>query len=91
MRYELFPLSSPCLGEMQAALADLRIPRMEVTMGEDGEEPDLELDDDPELAASLDTTRVPLILTISQVLLQPHAPVLLLAKSYVSPLLLCSS
>jgi len=50
----------------KAALADLRIPRMEVTMGEDGEEPDLELDDDPELAASLDTTRVPLILTISQ-------------------------
>lgn len=52
---------------MQAALADLRIPRMEVNMGEDGDEPDLELDDDPQQAASLDTTRVPLIITVSQV------------------------
>ena len=51
---------------MQAALADLRIPRMEVSMGEDGEEPDLELDDDPQAAASLDTTRIPLILTVAQ-------------------------
>ena len=56
---------------MQAALADLRIPRMEVSMGEDGEEPDLQLHDDPQAAASLDTARVPLILTVAQARPQP--------------------
>lgn len=50
----------------KAALGDLRIPRMEVNMGEDGDEPELELDDDPEQASSLDITRLPLIITVSQ-------------------------
>ena len=36
-------------------------------MGEDGEEPELDLDDDPEQAASIDTSRVPLIITVTQV------------------------
>ena len=51
----------------QAALADLRIPKIEVTMAEEDEEPELGLDDDPELATSLDTSRVPVIVTLAQV------------------------
>lgn len=52
---------------MQAALTNLRIPKIDVTMGEEGDDPDLDLDDNPELAASLDTSRVPIIVTITQV------------------------
>ena len=51
----------------QAALMDLRIPHLDVSMGEEGDDPELDLDDNPELAASLDTSRVPVIVTVSQV------------------------
>lgn len=51
---------------MQAALADLRIPKIEVNMTEEGDEPELDLDDDPESAASLNTSRIPIILTVNQ-------------------------
>lgn len=51
----------------QAALADLRIPHIDVTMGEGGEDPELDLDDDPERAIALDTSQVPLLVTVTQV------------------------
>ena len=57
----------PALMLSQAALMDLRIPHLDVSMGEEGEDPELDLDDNPELAASLDTSRVPVIVTVSQV------------------------
>lgn len=36
-------------------------------MGEEGDEPELELVDDPEQETAMDTSRVPVIITISQV------------------------
>ena len=50
-----------------AALANTRIPHIELTMGEDGEEPELELDDDMSNSVALDLQRVPLIVSVSQV------------------------
>lgn len=49
----------------QAALADTRIPLVEVNTDEDGEA-ELELDDDPAHAARLDTAHVPVLVTVSQ-------------------------
>ena len=53
---------------LQAALADLRIPAVSMTMGEGDEDPEYELDDDPDSAARLDTSAVPAIITLTQVL-----------------------
>ncbi len=39
-------------------------------MGEEGDEPELELVDDPELEGSMDTSRVPVIVTVSQVIMR---------------------
>lgn len=58
-------------GYLQAALIDTRIPHIEVSMGEEGEEPELDLDDDPLKAAALDTSRVPIIVSIAQVDVSP--------------------
>ena len=64
---ELQQLRMTALVLLQAALMDLRIPHLDVSMGEEGDDPELDLDDNPELAASLDTSRVPVIVTVSQV------------------------
>ncbi len=40
---------------------------MEIVEGEEGEEPDYELDDDPSAAARLDVGSVPITLTVAQV------------------------
>ena len=50
----------------QAALADARIPLVEVAQGDADGDAELELDDDPAHATRLDTARVPLVLTVSQ-------------------------
>ena len=53
---------------MQAALMDVRIPHVEMTEGSAmDEQPELELDDDPAVAATLDTSNVPLLITVAQV------------------------
>lgn len=52
---------------VQAALADLTIPKLDISMAEEGDEPELELVDDPDLETSMDTSRVPVIISISQV------------------------
>ena len=52
----------------QAALADTRVPAVEVLYGEAGDgDPELELDDDPAACLRLDTSAVPVILTLSRV------------------------
>ena len=52
----------------QAALADTKVPAVEVLYAEDGGgEPELELDDDPAACLRLDTAAVPVILTLSKV------------------------
>ena len=56
-----------CYQHLQAALADLRISKLDITMGEEGVEPELELVDDPEQETTMDTSRVPVIVTVSQV------------------------
>ena len=53
--------------DLQAALMDVRIPHVEMTEGSAEDQPEIQLDDDPEVAATLDTTHVPLIITIAQV------------------------
>ena len=63
--YVVFPQNLHCL---QAALQDTRIPLVEVGATENpDEEPELELDDDPAHATQLDTSNVPVIVTVSQV------------------------
>lgn len=53
---------------LQAALADTRIPLVEVTPGDDPQgEPELELDDDPSRASRVDVSRAPLLVTVAQV------------------------
>ena len=52
---------------VQAALADLRISKLDITMGEEGDEPEMELVDDPEQETALDSSRVPVIITVLQV------------------------
>lgn len=49
----------------------MRIPSIVVTMAEDGGDPELDLDDDPERAASIDTSRVPILVSVSQVACLP--------------------
>jgi exosome complex component RRP42 len=50
---------------VKAALADTRVPRVDIVRGDDpGDEPEYEVDDDPEAAARLDCRRVPLTLTM---------------------------
>ncbi|KAK9842517.1 hypothetical protein WJX81_003919 [Elliptochloris bilobata] len=51
----------------KAALADTRIPLVEVTQADEDGDAELELDDDPTHAARLDTARVPVLVTVSQV------------------------
>mmetsp|Transcript_24732 Transcript_24732/g.53946 ORF Transcript_24732/g.53946 Transcript_24732/m.53946 type:complete len:286 (+) Transcript_24732:43-900(+) len=51
----------------RAALASTRIPKVEVVMGEGGEDPELELDDDPSSSTQLSVADVPVIVSISQV------------------------
>ena len=49
---------------------DVRIPHVEMTEGTSADDqPEIQLDDDPEVAASLDTTNVPLVITVAQVLI----------------------
>ena len=52
---------------VQAALADMSIPAVEVQAAEGNDEPELEVSDDPSSAVKLDTTQVPILLTVSQV------------------------
>ncbi len=52
---------------MQAALADTRIPAVEVAAAEDGEEPELDVDDDPNNSVRLDCSQLPMVVTVSQV------------------------
>ena len=57
---------------VQGALADLRIPRVDISPSDDPEdEPEIELDDNPEHATTLDTSRLPLVVTVAEV---RHAP-----------------
>ena len=50
---------------VKAALADARIPRVELVQGDDpGDEPEYEVDDDPEAATRLDVARLPLTLSV---------------------------
>ncbi|GAB4822267.1 hypothetical protein N2152v2_009313 [Parachlorella kessleri] len=52
----------------KAALADTRIPKVEVTPGEDPtDEPDYEVDDDPAACSRLNVQSVPVIVTVSQI------------------------
>jgi exosome complex component RRP42 len=51
----------------KAALGNTRIPKVEIVADEEGGEAEIELDDDPESAVPVDTTRVPLVVTVSQV------------------------
>lgn len=50
-----------------AALANTRIPRVEIVAGEDGDEPEIELDDDMSNSILLDVSNVPVIVSVSQV------------------------
>jgi hypothetical protein len=53
---------------LQAALADTKLPAVEVLYGEGGEgDPELELSDDPAAGTRLDTGAVPVIVTVSKV------------------------
>lgn len=63
---------------MQAALTDMSIPAVEVSAAEGNDEPELEVSDDPSSAVKLDTSRVPILLTISQVCLQQDGLFLLI-------------
>jgi exosome complex component RRP42 len=50
---------------MKSALFDSRIPKVDIVQSDDpGDEPEYELDDDPEQAIRLDISRVPLLLSI---------------------------
>ena len=51
----------------KAALGNTRIPKVDIVADEEGGEAEIELDDDPESAVPVDTTRVPLVITVSQV------------------------
>ena len=60
---------------VQAALTDLSIPSVEVEAGEDENAlPELEVSDDPASATKLDTSKVPILLTVSQVCSCKTAP-----------------
>lgn len=58
---------------VQAALTDLSIPSVEVEAGEDENAlPELEVSDDPASATKLDTSKVPILFTVSQVCPATH-------------------
>lgn len=62
---------------VQAALVDLRIPQVQISPTDDPTEaPEIELDDDPEHSTALDTSRVPLVVSLSTALVRPHLPLL---------------
>ncbi|KAG1674611.1 hypothetical protein FOA52_001860 [Chlamydomonas sp. UWO 241] len=50
-----------------AALANTRIPGVEIVQGEDNDEPEIELDDDMDNATTLELGGVPVIVSVSQV------------------------
>ncbi len=50
-----------------AALANTRIPRVEIVAGENGEEPEIELDDDMDNSLKLELHSVPVIVSVAQV------------------------
>eukprot|EP00887_Chlorella_sp_A99_P003202 scaffold9.g3202.t1 len=53
---------------VKAALADTRLPRVEVVAGEEpGDEPDYEVDDDPSASTPLEVGGLPIVVTISRV------------------------
>lgn len=53
----------------KAALVDLRIPQVQISPTDDPTEaPEIELDDDPEHSTALDTSRVPLVVSLSTAL-----------------------
>ena len=56
-------LSLACL----AALANTRIPRVEIVAGENGEDPEIELDDDMDNSVRLDLQGLPVITSVAQV------------------------
>jgi exosome complex component RRP42 len=51
----------------RAALAATRVARVEVVMGEAGEEPEVEIDDEGDGVAPLEAGRLPALVTVSQV------------------------
>lgn len=50
-----------------AALTDTKIPRVSILAGENGEEPEIELDDDPESSERLDLRHVSAIVSVCQI------------------------
>ena len=50
-----------------AALANTRVPKVDLVSGENGEEPELELDDDMENSISLEVQGLPIITSVAQV------------------------
>ena len=47
---------------------DVRLPQVQITEGAAADDPpEIELDDDPDVAAALDTSNVPLLITVAQV------------------------
>ena len=50
-----------------AALMNTRIPHVEITAGENGEEPEIELDDDMDNSVLLDLQGLPVIVSVAQV------------------------
>lgn len=50
-----------------AALANTRVPKVEIVAGENGEEPELELDDDVDSCIPLELQGLPIITSVSQV------------------------
>lgn len=51
----------------KAALADVRVPKVEAVGGADGEDPELEVDDDPASSWRLDTRACPLVVSLTKV------------------------
>ena len=50
-----------------AALNNTRIPHVEIVAGENGEEPEIELDDDTDNSISLELQGLPVIVSVAQV------------------------
>ena len=50
-----------------AALANTRVPKVDIIAGENGEEPELELDDDMENSVSLEMHNIPIIASVVKV------------------------
>lgn len=61
-------LASAASVGLKAALAATSVPRLTLVQGEDPEdEPDYELDDDPEAAVHLDVEKVPLVVAVAKI------------------------